>query len=93
MTKDAMQIYRFKNLDIKHEGKDYLVNGLASYSIEDYEEDGKQACFESAETFDALGYSGLIIDKEKLKPFTDSILFVLNRDSHLCRVLGSKSIF
>lgn len=87
-----MQVWRFKNLDIKHEGKDYLVNGIAHYSIEDFEEDGKQACFELAELFDALCYSGLIVDKEKLAPLQDSVLFTLNRDNHLCRVLGSKSL-
>lgn len=82
--------YRFKNLNIKHDGLDYLVNGVASYVIEDYEEDGKQAGFESAEVYDALGKAGYITDKTRLAEMADSVLVSLNNDSHLCRILGSK---
>jgi hypothetical protein len=85
-----MYQYRFKNLNIKHDGLDFLVNGLAHYVIEDYEEDGKQAGFEKAELYDALGKSGYITSSEVLKGLEDSTLVALNGDSHLCRVLGNK---
>ena len=84
--------YRFKNLNIKHDGLDFLVNGLAFYVIEDYEEDGKQAGFEKAELYDALGKGGYITAKEVLAGLEDSTLSALNSDSHLCRVLGSKIV-
>jgi hypothetical protein len=84
--------YRFKNLNIKHEGLDLLVNGLAQYTIEDYEEDGKQALFESAELYDALGKDGYITSKEVLGYMADSVVETLNKDSHLCRVLGGKIV-
>lgn len=84
--------YRFKNLNIKHEGLDLLVNGSAGYTIEDYEEDGKQALFESAELYDALGKDGYITSKEVLGYMADSVIETLNKDSHLCRVLGGKIV-
>jgi hypothetical protein len=84
--------YRFKNLNIKHEGLDLLVNGSAGYTIEDYEEDGKQALFESAELYDALGKDGYITSKEVLSYMSDSVVETLNKDSHLCRVLGGKIV-
>lgn len=84
--------YRFKNLNIKHEGLDLLVNGSAGYTIEDYEEDGKQALFESAELYDALGKDGYITSKEVLSYMADSVVETLNKDSHLCRVLGGKIV-
>lgn len=87
-----MYSYRFKNLNIKHEGLEFLVNGIAFYTIEDYEEDGKQAGFEKAELYDALGKDGYITSKEVLGYLQDSVLFVLNSDSHLCRVLGGKIV-
>ncbi len=87
-----MYQYRFKNLNIKHEGLDLLVNGLAFYTVEDYEEDGKQALFESAELYDALGKDGYITSKEVLGYMADSVVETLNKDSHLCRILGGKII-
>lgn len=71
---------------------DFLVSGQALYVVEDYEEDGKQAVFESAELYDALGKDGYITSKEVLGYMADSALVTLNNDSHLCRVLGSKVI-
>lgn len=85
-----MYEYRFKNLNIKHEGLDFLVNGLAHYVIEDYEEDGKQAGFETAEVYDALGAGGYVISKEVLGHLADTAVSTLNQDSHLSRVLGNK---
>lgn len=87
-----MYSYRFKNLNIKHEGMEFLVNGLAFYTIEDYEEDGKQAGFEKAELYDALGKDGYVTSKEVLGYMQDSVLVALNSDSHLCRVLGGKIV-
>jgi len=87
-----MYQYRFKNLNIKHDGLDLLVNGSAGYTIEDYEEDGKQALFESADLQDALGKDGYITSKEVLSYMSDSVVETLNKDSHLCRVLGGKLV-
>lgn len=87
-----MHSYRFKNLNIKHEGIEFLVNGIAFYTIEDYEEDGKQAGFEKAELYDALGKEGYITSKEVLGYMEDSVLVALNSDSHLCRILGGKIV-
>ena len=84
--------YRFKNLNIKHEGLDLLVNGSAGYTIEDYEEDGKQALFETADLYDALGKEGYITSKEVLSYMADSVVETLNKDSHLCRILGGKIV-
>jgi hypothetical protein len=84
--------YRFKNLNIKHEGMEFLANGIAFYTIEDYEEDGKQAGFEKAELYDALGKDGYITSKEVLGYMEDSVLVALNSDSHLCRILGGKIV-
>ena len=84
--------YRFKNLNIKHEGLDLLVNGSAGYTIEDYEEDGKQALFETADRYDALGKDGYITSKEVLSYMADSVVETLNKDSHLCRILGGKIV-
>lgn len=85
-----MHSYRFKNLNIKHEGLDFLVNGLAHYVIEDYEEDGKQAGFETAEIYDALGAGGYVTSKEVLGHLADTAVSTLNQDSHLTRILGNK---
>lgn len=85
-----MYQYRFKNLNIKHDGLDLLVNGSARYTIEDYEEDGKQALFETADLYDALGKDGYIISKEVLSHIAESVVETLNRDSYLCRTLGGK---
>jgi hypothetical protein len=86
----VMHSYRFKNLNIKHEGLDFLVNGLAHYVIEDYEEDGKQAGFETAEIYDALGAGGYVTSKEVLGHLADTAVSTLNQDSHLTRILGNK---
>jgi len=85
-----MYQYRFKNLNIKHDGFDFLVNGIAHYAIEDYEEDGKQAAFESAELYDALGKDGYITSKEVLGYISNSTVATLNTDNHLCRILGGQ---
>lgn len=85
-----MHSYRFKNLNIRHQGLDFLVNGLAHYVIEDYEEDGKQAGFETAEVYDALGKDGYVTSKEVLGHLSDTAVATLNQDSHLTRILGNK---
>jgi hypothetical protein len=85
-----MYNYQFKNLNVKHEGQDYLCHGLAKYEIDDYEEDGRQAGFESAEVYDALGKDGFVTDKAFLAAMENSVLFVLNNDNYLCRLLGNK---
>lgn len=83
--------YRFKNLNIKHDGIDLLVNGVGHYFIEDFDEDGKEASFESVVLYDALGKEGYITSKEVLGHIADTAVAFLNNDSHLCRVLGNKS--
>ena len=82
--------YRFKNLCIKHDGIDLLVNGVGHYVIEDFEEDGREAAFESAVLYDALGRDGYITSNEVLGHIAETAVAYLNNDSHLCRVLGNK---
>jgi len=86
-----MNTYRFRNLNIRHEGLDFLTNGLAFYKVEDYEEDGKQAAFESAELYDALGKQGYITSEEVKGYLAETVCQTLNQDSHLTRILGNKS--
>lgn len=88
-----MQNYRFKNLNIRHEGQDYLVNGIAYYIIEDYDEDGKEAFFEKVELYDILGKQGYILPEktpEVVRYFEEIVQAHLNQDSTLCRNLGYK---
>lgn len=85
-----MNSYRFRNLNIRHEGLDFLTNGLAFYKVEDYEEDGKQAAFESAELYDALGKDGYVLSEEVKGHLADTVCKTLNEDNHLTRTLGSK---
>ena len=85
-----MNTYRFRNLNIRHEGLDFLTNGLAFYKVEDYEEDGKQAAFETAELYDALGRDGYITSEEVKGHLADTVVRTLNEDNHLTRILGSK---
>lgn len=87
-----MLIYRFKNLNIKCGGQDFLVNGHATYTIEDFEEDGKEAGFEQATLIDALGKDGLVTSTECLGYIAEAVVEHLNQDSHLCRTLGHKII-
>jgi len=88
--KSVMYEYRFKNLNIRHDGFDFLVNGNAFYVIEDYEEDGKQAGFERAEVYDALGASGYVRSQEVLRGLENTVLVALNQDYQLTRILGNK---
>lgn len=85
-----MHKYRFKNLNVRHDGMDFLCNGIANYVIEDFEEDGRQAGFETAELYDALGKDGFISSKEVLERIADSAVATLNNDNYLCRILGGK---
>jgi len=86
-----MNTYRFRNLNIRHEGLDFLTNGLAFYKVEDYEEDGKQAAFESAELYDALGRFGYVNSEEVKAHLAETVCQTLNQDSYLTRTLGNKS--
>ena len=89
-----MQIYRFKNLEIRHEGHDYLANGQAFYLVEDFD-DGKEATFEKVELFDILGKDGFITREgspECMSYFEEIVQAHLNQDSTLCRSLGHKII-
>jgi hypothetical protein len=82
--------YRFKNLNVKCGGQDFLVSGVGYYVIEDWEEDGKEAGFEKAEVYDALGKDGYVSSKECLGYISESVVETLNKDSYLCRLLGNK---
>lgn len=66
---------------------DFLVNGIAYYVIEDYD-DELLACFEKAELYDALGKDGFITSKEVLSHFADDALIALNSDHRICRNLA-----
>lgn len=87
-----MKEYRFKNMNVRHDSADYLVNGVGFYVVEDYEEDGKEAAFESVKVLDALGRDGFITSEETLSKIAEAACVDLNRDNHLCRVLGNKFI-
>jgi hypothetical protein len=78
-------IYKFKNLNFKHEGRDYLASGYATYSIDDYGHDEREAGFDDVKVDEVLGSKGNILDTE---PFKDSIIITLNRDERLCRMLA-----
>jgi hypothetical protein len=86
-----MLTYRFKNLNIKCGGQDFLVNGSASYTIESFD-DGSEAGFETASLIDALGKEGLVVSAECLGYIAEATIAHLNQDSHLCRSLGNKII-
>ena len=86
-----MLTHRFKNLNIKCDSHDILVNGVAYYSVEDYD-DSKEALFEKVELYDALDKTGYITSPECLGYISDATLEHLNRDNSLCRTLGNKSI-
>jgi len=80
--------YKFNNLNIKCGGEDFLVSGEAFFVIEDFEEDGKEATFESAKLYDALNKTGYIQSKEVLMYLEDCVVETLNKDSTLCRKLS-----
>jgi len=86
-----MLTYRFKNLNIKCGGQDFLVNGSASYTIEKFDE-GNEAGFEQASLIDALSKDGLVTSAECLGYIAEATIAHLNQDSHLCRSLGNKII-
>lgn len=86
-----MLTYRFKNLNIKCGGQDFLVNGHATYTIEKFDE-GNEAGFEEATLIDALGKDGLVTSAECLGYIAEATIAHLNQDSHLCRNLGHKII-
>lgn len=83
-----MLTHRFKNLNVKCGSTDILVNGLAHYSIEEYDE-SNEAIFESVHLYDALDKNGLITSTECLGYIADAVLEALNKDHNLCRQLGN----
>lgn len=83
-----MREYKFKNKNIKYGGEDFLVSGTAFYTIEDYDEDGKEALFESAKVYDALNKAGYVTSEECLGYLAEGAVEVLNKDSTLCRQLA-----
>ena len=85
-----MYIHRFKNLNVRWEGKDYLANGLAYFVLEEYDDDTKEAIFDKVELYDILDKDGYCTSKEVLSRFADIVQAQLNQDSTLCRSLGSK---
>lgn len=78
-------IYKFNNLHFKHEGRDYLASGKATYSIDDYGEDEREAGFDDVFLDEVLGNKGQIQD---VSGFKDSVIITLNQDERLCRMLA-----
>lgn len=78
-------IYKFNNLHFKHEGRDYLASGKATYSIDDYGEDEREAGFDDVLLDEVLGNKGQIQD---VSGFKDSVIITLNQDERLCRMLA-----
>ena len=85
-----MKEYIVKNKTIKCGGEDFLVSGSAFYVIEDYDEDGQEALFDSAKIHDALNRNGYITSPEVLTHLQECLVETLNKDSTLCRQLGYK---
>ncbi|CAK0756212.1 hypothetical protein CCP3SC1AL1_2230007 [Gammaproteobacteria bacterium] len=86
-----MLSHRFKNLEVRHEGMDFLANGTAEYIIENYDE-GNEATFEKCELYDLLGKEGYITSKEVLGIMGEVVLEQLNQNPYLCRNLGNKIV-
>lgn len=86
-----MNSYRFNNLKIKHDGKEYLVYATVNYSIETDPETGAEAVFESAVVDEAIGFSGRITDAQTLAGLELPVLSVLNNDAHIARTVAARS--
>lgn len=84
-----MYQYKIKNKKLKHNGKEYLVYADANYTIETDAETGSEAVFESVHIIDAIGFQGLITDRNILDPMQESLIADLNNDDQLSRMLGS----
>lgn len=82
-------LYQIKNYNFKHDGKDYLAYAKANYEVEHDAEVGSEAVFDSVELQECIGPKGFVPASE-LAGMADSLLVSLNRDGHLCRVLGSR---
>lgn len=78
-------IYKFNNLHFKHDGRDYLASGKATYTIDEYGEDEREAGFDDIALDEVLGSKGKV---ESIDQFKDSVLITLNRDERLCRMLA-----
>jgi hypothetical protein len=78
-------IYRFNNLHFKHDNRDYLASGQATYSIDDYGDDEKEAGFDDVALTEVIGSKGVVPDKDQFK---DAVIITLNRDERLCRMLA-----
>lgn len=82
-------MYQIKNYNFKHDGKDYLAYGKATYVVEHDAEVGPEAVFEAVELQECIGAKGFV-PAEELRGMEDSLLVYLNKDGHICRVLGSR---
>lgn len=78
-------IYKFNNLHFKHDGRDYLASGKATYTVDEYGEDEREAGFDDVILDEVLGNKGKIQDTTTYK---DSVIATLNRDERLCRMLA-----
>lgn len=81
----APMIYKFANLHFTHNGKQYLASGKATYTVDDFGDDEKEAGFDDASLDEVIGSSGKI---ESLDEFKDSVVITLNRNETLCRMLA-----
>lgn len=78
-------IYKFNNLHFKHNGRDFLASGKATYSIDEYGEDEREAGFDDVALDEVLGIKGKVLE---VAEFKDSVIIALNRDERLCRMLA-----
>lgn len=78
-------IYKFNNLQFKHGGRDYLASGQGTYTIDDFGEEEKEAGFDDVHIVEVIGHKGKAQD---VSEFKDSVLYALNRDDRLCRMLA-----
>ena len=87
--KNNKMLYQIKNYNFKHDGTDYLAYGRATYEVEHDAEVGSEAVFDWVELLECIGPKGFVPTQE-LKGMEDSLLISLNKDGHICRVLGSR---
>jgi hypothetical protein len=86
-----MRIHKFNNLRIKHDGKEFLVYGESQYTIETDPETGDEAVFETAKVDEAIGFAGMVRDRQTLDAMEMDVLRVLNNDLSIARrVAASK---
>jgi len=64
-----------------------LASGKATYSIDDFGEEEKEAGFDDVMLDEVLSITGKI-PEHSISPFKEAVIVHLNRDESLCRLLA-----